>query len=56
MRDNPDVMRKTLDFIEGCQSELVYPCHCVSLENKTLLARELPVKELGAGTRLRFDE
>lgn len=56
MRDNPDVMRKTLDFIEGCQPELVYPCHCVSLENKTLLARELPVKELGAGTRLRFDE
>lgn len=56
LRDNPDVMRETLDFIEDCQPELVYPCHCVSLENKTLLARELPVKELGAGTRLRFDE
>ncbi|MCH4166327.1 MAG: MBL fold metallo-hydrolase [Megasphaera sp.] len=55
LRDDPAVMEKTLAYMTACQPDLVYPCHCVSLENKVKLAAALPVKELGAGTVLSFE-
>ncbi|MCH4178488.1 MAG: MBL fold metallo-hydrolase [Megasphaera sp.] len=55
LRNNPDIMEKTLSFMTSCHPDIIYPCHCVSLENKAALLQALPTKELGAGTVLKFE-
>lgn len=39
----------TIDYLESCQIERIYPCHCVSLLAKTKMMERLPVLETGVG-------
>lgn len=54
LRDNPELWGKTSDYLASCQPEVVYPCHCTSLNGKMWLAKNLPVKEIGVGKTLTF--
>lgn len=55
LRDDPQVLEATAAYLNSCAPQVVYPCHCVSLNGKLSLAHSLPVKELGVGRTLRFE-
>ena len=42
-------LTKTIDYLESCQVQRIYPCHCVSLLAKTKMMERLPVLETGVG-------
>ena len=51
MEANPRA-EKTADFLHRIAPAVLYPCHCVSLAAKILLARKLDIREAGSGLYL----
>lgn len=45
-------VRQTIDYLNRQRLRALYPCHCVSLAVKCAMARTLPVKEVGVGSRI----
>ena len=54
LRDTPEVLTATTDYLKQCNAESIYPCHCTSLNGKAWLAQSLPVKEIGVGMAVKF--
>ena len=44
----------TADWLKQQRIEALYPCHCVSLAAKIVLAKEMPVREVGTGMQLEI--
>ncbi len=42
-------LRKTIDYLESCSIDKLYPCHCVSLLARAKMMEKLPVVETGVG-------
>ncbi len=51
-----DQLRGTLDFFKDLAPKAVHACHCTDLNSKIALARVSPVKEVGVGLSLTYDE
>ena len=47
-------VRRTAEFLRSQHSEVLYPCHCVSLAAKLELAKALPIREVGSGMCIEF--
>lgn len=45
---------QTAAFLKALQPEALYPCHCVSLAAKLMLARTLDIREAGSGLYLEL--
>lgn len=39
----------TIEYLESCNSSMLYPCHCVSFIAKAEMYKRLPVSEIGSG-------
>ena len=49
---NDDRLKKTIEYLKSCNIELLYPCHCVSLEAKIEIAKQMKIYEVGVGLEL----
>ena len=47
--DVDDRLSATIDYLESCQIQDFYPCHCVSLKAKAKMMEKLDVEEVGVG-------
>lgn len=47
--DVNDRLTRTIEYLESCHVERIYPCHCVSLLAKAKMMERLPVFETGVG-------
>ncbi len=45
-------LKKTIGYLKGNNIELLYPCHCVSLEAKIKTAGQMKIHEVGVGLKL----
>ncbi len=46
--------RKTVDFLKAENMESVYPCHCTSFKVRSLMDRNMDVKDVGVGLVLEW--
>jgi 7,8-dihydropterin-6-yl-methyl-4-(beta-D-ribofuranosyl)aminobenzene 5'-phosphate synthase len=46
----------TLDFFKKLAPQAVHACHCTDLESKIALSRVAPIREVGVGLALQYDE
>lgn len=42
-------LERTIEYLQGCNLEYLYPCHCVSLLARAKMMEKLPVIETGIG-------
>ena len=42
-------LKKTIEYLENCKIDKLYPCHCVSLLARARMMEKLPVVETGVG-------
>lgn len=49
-----DRLNPTTDYLGALRMDSLYACHCTDLAAKIALARQCPVKEVGAGLSLTF--
>lgn len=49
-----DRLNKTIKYFKDNSLELIYPCHCVSLNAKIEMGKELNIKEVGVGLDLEI--
>jgi 7,8-dihydropterin-6-yl-methyl-4-(beta-D-ribofuranosyl)aminobenzene 5'-phosphate synthase len=49
-------LQGTLDFMRQLKPTVLHPCHCTDLASKIALADVAPVKEVGVGLRLTYEE
>ena len=49
---NDENLQNTIKYFKDNNIELIYPCHCVSLEAKIEMAKQLKIKEVGVGLEL----
>ena len=52
--ENDDRLQATIDYLDKNKIELLYPCHCVSLEAKIAMANKLKINEVGVGLVLEI--
>ena len=52
--EEDEQLAKTIDYLDGCKAEMLYPCHCVSLRAKHRMMERLPVTEVGVGLTLEL--
>lgn len=50
--DNDDRLKKTINYLKENNIKYLYPCHCVSLEAKIEMAKQLEVCEVGVGLEI----
>ncbi len=50
--ENNDRLQKTIQYFKDNHIELLYPCHCVSLDAKVEMAKQLKIHEVGVGLEL----
>ena len=50
-----DQLTKTIEYLENCKIEKLYPCHCVSLKAKHRMMEKLDVNEVGVGLVLEIE-
>ncbi len=48
-------LKRTIDYLESCQIEALYPCHCVSLLGRARMMEKLPVVETGVGMTVEVE-
>ena len=53
--ENDDRLRKTISYLKENNIRMLYPCHCVSLEAKIAIAKEMRIEEVGVGLKLEID-
>ncbi len=49
-------LRGTLNFFKDLSPKAVHACHCTDLNSKIALAHVSPVKEVGVGLSLTYDD
>lgn len=49
---NDDRLKETIKYLKANNIKLLYPCHCVSLEAKIEIAKEMQIYEVGVGLEL----
>ncbi|MCI5689152.1 MAG: MBL fold metallo-hydrolase [Emergencia sp.] len=47
-------LEKTIAYLQSCEMQKLYPCHCVSLKAKAAMLAKLPVVEVGVGLELEI--
>ena len=47
--EDDEQLMKTVEYLESCKIEKIYPCHCVSLKARAKMMEKLPVTETGVG-------
>lgn len=47
-------LEKTIEYLQECQIEMLYPCHCVSLQAKAKMMEKMAVTEVGVGMKLEL--
>ena len=50
--DVDERLKKTINYLKENNIELLYPCHCVSLEAKIEMSKELKINEVGVGLEI----
>ncbi len=50
-----DQLIKTIEYLENCKIEKLYPCHCVSLLARAKMMEKLPVVETGVGMQVEIE-
>ena len=50
--ENDEILKNTIKYFKDNNIELLYPCHCVSLEAKVEIAKQIHIKEVGVGLEL----
>jgi len=48
-------LEKTIKYFKENELKEIYPCHCVSLNAKIMMGKELEIKEVGVGLELDID-
>lgn len=48
-------LEKTIAYLQSCEMQKLYPCHCVSLKAKAAMLAKLPVVEVGVGLELEIE-
>ncbi|MBO7703527.1 MAG: MBL fold metallo-hydrolase [Solobacterium sp.] len=52
LMEKNDILKQTIGFLKTHTEGTLYPCHCVCLEAKCEMMKELPVQEVGVGLQL----
>lgn len=52
--DIDERLEKTIDYLTDNNIELLYPCHCISLNAKIEMAKKLDIKEVGVGLDIKI--
>ncbi len=47
-------LNKTIQYLKEINVELLYPCHCISLEAKIEMGKELKINEVGVGIEINI--
>lgn len=50
--DVDERLKDTIDYLESCNIQNFYPCHCVSLKAKAKMMEKLDVEEVGVGMNI----
>ena len=50
--EKSEKLKRTIDYFKYNKIEMLYPCHCVSLEAKIEIAKQLEIKEVGVGLEI----
>lgn len=45
-------LNKTIEYFKEINPQLLYPCHCISLEAKIEIGKELKINEIGVGLEM----
>lgn len=53
--DVNEKLDKTIKYFKEIQPELLYPCHCISLEAKIEMGKTLKINEVGVGLEINID-
>ena len=48
-------LNKTIQYFKEINPKLLYPCHCISLDAKIELGKELKINEVGVGLEISID-
>ncbi len=48
-------LNETIKYFKEINPELLYPCHCISLEAKIEMGKELKINEVGVGLEISID-
>ena len=51
---NDERLQNTIKYFKENYIKLIYPCHCVSLEAKIEMAKQLKIFEVGVGLDLNI--
>lgn len=52
--DIDERLEKTINYLADNNIELLYPCHCISLNAKIEMAKKLDIKEVGVGLNIKI--
>ena len=52
--ENNDRLKNTIKYFKDNNIELLYPCHCVSLEAKIEIAKQMRINEVGVGLEIEI--
>ena len=52
--ENNEQLQNTIKYFKDNNIELIYPCHCVSLEAKIEMAKQLKINEVGVGLEIEI--
>lgn len=52
--ENNEQLQKTIKYFIDNNIELLYPCHCVSLDAKVEIAKQLKINEVGVGLEIEI--
>lgn len=50
--EDDERLKHTIEYLENCKMQSLYPCHCVSLKAKSKMMSHLPVEEVGVGMKI----
>lgn len=53
--DINEKLNKTIQYFKEINPELLYPCHCISLDAKIEIGKELKINEVGVGLEISID-
>ena len=53
--DVNEKLNETIQYFKKIKPELLYPCHCISLEAKIEMGKELKINEVGVGLEINID-
>ena len=52
---NDKILQNTIKYFKDNKIKLLYPCHCVSLEAKIEITKQMKVNEVGVGLEIDIE-